>query len=288
MKTFLLLTRNYLCAAAMAFVGAAAVSPAQAEITTQAVTLYSPALDMQTTYIAALPSPMVAGQKYPVLYLLHGATGSYKDWMEKTTVSESLKNREMIVITPDGGKYGWYIDSPLQAKSQYASFITKDLRADVEKRFPARTDRQGRGIAGLSMGGHGALSLAAKNPGLYGSASSLSGILDISAHPQNWKLGEILGAQPEALDQWKANSVYYLAEAFTTAGVALRFDTGTEDTTGAVDDSRRFHEKLEELKVPHIYNEYPGKHNWEYWQDHIAEHLDFHEQVFQGGEDRGE
>lgn len=288
MKTVTTLSRKFCVAAAMFTVAVAAASPVQAEITTQTVSFYSPSLDTQTTYVAALPSPLVPGQKYPVLYLLHGATGSYKDWIEKTTVSESLKLRHMIVIMPDGGQYGWYVDSPLRAKSQYASLITKDLREDVEKRFPARTDRQGRGIAGLSMGGHGALSLAAKNPGLYESASSLSGILDIAAHPKNWRLSEILGAQPEALDQWKAHSVYHLAEAFTTAGVALRFDTGTEDTTGAVDDSRRFHKKLEELKVPHIYNEYPGKHNWEYWQDHISEHLDFHEQVFQGGEDRGE
>jgi S-formylglutathione hydrolase FrmB len=275
--------RSAIVAAAISCCGAG-----RAGVTTQTVTFHSKALDAQTTYIAALPSPLEPGRKYPVLYLLHGATGGYRDWTERTTLTEELDGRGMIVITPDGSKYGWYLDSEIDPASQYDTLISRDLVADVEKRFPARHDRGGRGIAGLSMGGHGALSLAAKHPDLYGSASSLSGILDIAAHPKNWSLDKILGKQPENLDRWKASSVYYLADRFTTAGVALLFDTGVKDETGAVDDARRLHTKLEELGVEHIYHEFPGKHDWKYWGEHIPEHLDFHEKVFKAGEDRGE
>jgi S-formylglutathione hydrolase FrmB len=258
---------------------------APAEVTTQTISFYSTALDAQTTYIAALPSPLEPGRSYPVLYLLHGATGSYLDWDEKSTLTEALDGRGMIVVMPDGGKYGWYLDSPLVPESQYDSAIARDLREEVEQRFPARKDRGGRGIAGLSMGGHGALSLAAKHPELYGSASSLSGILDIAAHPGKWQLDTILGAQPEHLDRWKQNSVYHLADRFTTAGVALLFDTGVMDKTGAVEDARKLHRKLEELGVKHTYREFPGTHSWDYWGKHITEHLDFHQQAFDSGED---
>src|SRR5690606_24907083 len=98
-----------------------------AGITTQTISFYSPALDRQTTYIAALPSLLETGKKYPVLYLLHGATGSYRDWTAKTTITEALNNRDMIVIMPDGGKYGWYLDSPVKSDSQYDTAISRDV-----------------------------------------------------------------------------------------------------------------------------------------------------------------
>lgn len=258
-----------------------AAEPACAGITTETISFHSDALDAQTTYIVALPSPIKPDHRYPVLYLLHGATGSYLDWTEKTTFTELLDGRDMIVVTPDGGEFGWYLDSKIKPESQYDSAISRDLIADVEKRFPVRTDRGGRGIAGLSMGGHGAITLAAKHPDLYGSASSMSGILDIVPHPKSWHLPDILGDQPEALPEWKRNSAYYLADVFTTANVALLFDTGTEDQTGAVSDSRQLHKRFEELGVQHTYREFPGIHNWNYWSAHIREHLDFHEKHFE-------
>jgi len=253
-----------------------------AGVTTKTITFKSQALDAVTTYVAALPDPLEPNHKYPVLYLLHGATGSYADWSTKTTVTQLLDGRDMIIVMPDGSAFGWYIDSKLKPQSQYDTAVSRDVVRDVEQRFPVRTDRAGRGICGLSMGGHGALSLAAKHPEEYGSASSLSGILDITDHPKNWQLPLILGDQNTSLQDWKANSVYYLANRFTTANVALLFDTGTADKTGAVRDNRRLDEKLTNLDVPHIYREFPGAHTWSYWSEHIPEHLDFHQAVFDG------
>lgn len=251
-----------------------------AAVTTRTVGLYSEALDAQTTYIVALPSRLEEGRKYPVLYVLHGATGSYRDWAEKTTVTEELESRDMILVFPDGSDFGWYIDSEIKPENQYESAVSRDVRLDVERRFPARTDRGGRGIAGLSMGGHGALSLAAKNPELYISASSLSGILDIAGHPGKWRLDEILGPQPEHVGRWKANSVYHLADRFTTAGISVLFDTGVADKTGAVEDARKLHERLKELGVDHTYREFSGRHDWVYWREHIGEHIEFHSNAF--------
>lgn len=253
---------------------------ARAATTTNTVSFHSTALDQETTYVVALPSPLEPNHVYPVLYLLHGATGNYKDWTERSTFTELLDGRDMIVVMPDGGTFAWYLDSQIQRESQRESLISRDLIQDVERRFPVIKSRGGRAIAGLSMGGHGALSLAAKHPDLYGSASSMSGILDITAHPGKWKLDDILGKQPEHTEEWKKHSVLHLADRFTTADVALLFDTGLGDTTGAVEDSRQLHKKLTVLKIPHVYNEHPGTHTWAYWNSRIGEHLDFHETSF--------
>lgn len=271
---------RYILLALFAWVAISTPNALCAEVTTETVSFRSRALDGETTYIAALPSPLEAGHVYPVLYLLHGATGSYKDWTEQSTFTQLLKGRDIIVIMPDGGTFGWYLDSKIKADSQFETMITQDLLQDVESRFPVAKDKAGRAIAGLSMGGHGALSLAAKHPDLFGSASSMSGIVDITAHPGKWKLDDILGTQPEHLDQWKQHSVLYMADRFVTAGVALLFDTGVGDETGAVVDNRNLDQKLTELNVPHVYREYPGKHNWAYWNGHIGQHLDFHEAQF--------
>jgi len=254
--------------------------PASARVTTQAVTMHSKALDKETTYIAALPDPLVSGKKYPVLYLLHGATGNYRDWIDKTTVTQALENRDMIVVMPDGDRYSWYLDSPVKSESRYDMAISRDLVNDVDSRFPTISDRSGRGIAGLSMGGHGALSLAAKHPEVYSSASSMSGILNVSDHPGKWGLNDILGLQPESLMNWRSNSVLFLADRFTTADVALLFDTGVGDNTGAVEDNRRTHEALANRKIAHLYREFPGIHDWKYWGGHIDEHLEFHDDNF--------
>lgn len=251
----------------------------RAGTTSQTVSFRSAALDRETTYIAVLPEPLLAGKRYPVLYLLHGAYGSYQDWTKNTSLTQVLRY-PMIVITPDGGPFGWYIDSKLTGGSNYESLIVRDLIADVDRRFPTRAVRASRGIAGLSMGGHGALSLAAKYPHLFISASSLSGILQLQAHPKEWQLPERLGPLPEAEAEWARHSVVDLAERFVTADVALLFDTGTSDSAAALPDNRRFHQRLRSLNVPHTYCEHPGSHDWEYWRQHLPRHLEFHAEAF--------
>lgn len=247
--------------------------------TTRTVSFRSTALDRETTYIAVLPEPLVPGKRYPVLFLLHGAYGGYRDWTGNTSLTEILRY-PMIVVTPDGGQFGWYLDSRITPGSNYETLITRDLIADVDSRFPTKSDRSGRGIAGLSMGGHGALSLAAKHPALFTSASSLSGILHLQAHPEDWQLPGRLGRLPEAKAEWARHSVLDLADRFTTANVALLFDTGTSDSAAALPDNRLVHRRLQELGVPHIYSEHPGNHDWTYWREHLPRHLDFHAEAF--------
>lgn len=260
----------------------AAVPASEARSTQTVHRFHAPSLGRKVAYIAITPDPMEPGRRYPVLYLLHGATGSYRDWTSNTSATALLAGRPLIVVTPDGGPYGWYADSRFLENSNYETFISRDLIADVDRRLPTIASREGRAIAGLSMGGHGALSLAAKHPDLFASASSMSGILNLRNHPKSWKLNEVFGELTDHEAEWRRHNVYDLAERFTTAGVRLLFDSGTSDTA-AIEDNRQVHRRLTDLGVPHDYREYPGAHTWKYWSDRLPEHVEFHSTTFRTG-----
>jgi lysophospholipase L1-like esterase/esterase/lipase superfamily enzyme len=184
----------------------------------------------------------------------------------------------MILVFPDGSDFGWYVDSPIEKESQYGTYIAKELVAFIDATFPTRADRTARAIMGLSMGGHGALLLTALNPDVFSSASSLSGILKISNHPGKWHIAGRLGDMKTHEQNWIDNSVWDQAERFQKANVKIMFDCGEKDTgTGAIGDSRQLHERLKELGVPHIWREFPGTHSWTYWQEHLPQHLNFHQ-----------
>src|SRR5690349_18218832 len=115
--------------------------------------------------------------RYPVLYLLHGLFGHYSDWLSRTNLADYAAHYRMIIVTPEGGD-NWYVDSATVPTDKYESYIIRELIPDVDMRFRTINDRRGRAIAGLSMGGYGALKFAIKNPGTFAFAASMSGALD--------------------------------------------------------------------------------------------------------------
>lgn len=240
----------------------------------------SAALGRRVTYAAYVPpasNDATEPERFPTLYILHGATGGHLDWPTRTRLASLAEEYRLVLVCPDGGEYGWYLDSPVDKASQYETYVTRDLLADVEARLPVLTSEKSRAIMGLSMGGHGALSLAARHPQLYASASSLSGILRLTNHPDYWELPELLGPVEERPERWAAVSVYDLADRFATNGVSILFDCGVDDTaTRAITDNRELHARLVELRIPHIWREHAGSHSWTYWDTHLPQHLAFH------------
>lgn len=242
------------------------------------ITHHSKTLNRQKNFYAYIPADAKPGERFPVLYVLHGAYGSYTDWVTRTNIEDLAENYRMILIFPDGGEFGWYVDSPIERASRYESYIVKELVPEIDRIFPTVASRDGRGIMGLSMGGHGAFLLAAKYPEIFGSASSMSGILKLTNHPDKWHIAGRLGKLEENRSVWEANSVWEQAERFKDKNVLLLFDCGTSDTvTGAIEDNRQLHQRLCELKIPHIWRELPGTHSWDYWQAQLEEHLNFHQ-----------
>src|SRR6266404_2867676 len=103
--------------------------------------------------------------RYPVIYLLHGLTGHYDNWTDKTKVAEYAKKHNFIIVTPEGDN-GWYTDSISTANDRYESYIIKELIPEIDKNYRTVLDRDHRAIAGLSMGGYGGLKFGLKYPEL--------------------------------------------------------------------------------------------------------------------------
>ncbi len=245
------------------------------------ITFKSKYLKKNTTFSIYIPSKASNKNPYPVLYILHGAWGSYKDWPSKTDVLKLAEKYKMIMVFPDGSQFGWYVDSPFDEKSQYESFIIKELIPLIDKTFPTIKSKYARGIMGLSMGGHGAITLVEKYPDIFGSASSLSGILKLTDHPEKWHITQKLGDYNKYPQNWAKNSAYELASNLKNKNIFILFDCGKKDTkTGAIFDNRKFHKRLLQLNIPHIWREFPGTHSWKYWNTHLPQHLNFHQACF--------
>ena len=246
--------------------------------------LYSEILGKEMRFSVYYPADFEPQKRYPVLYLLHGyagkESGNENSFNYKGIVPKALESCSMFVVVPDGG-VSWFLDSPY-TDSKYESYFIRELLPFIDEKFPTLPDRQHRGICGVSMGGHGALTLAFKNPELFGSASSLSGILDILRHQNQWNLAQLLGPLETNRAVWEANSALQLSRQWAgTPPIALFIDCGLNDY--ALQENRDFHRTLQELKIPHLYAENPGGHTMEYWYDdgHLAEHLAFHNKMFQ-------
>jgi S-formylglutathione hydrolase FrmB/lysophospholipase L1-like esterase len=235
-------------------------------------------LGTEKMYNIYLPEPRTDEERFPVLYVLHGKYGDYTDWVKRGGAAEAAQKYRMILVIPDGGPFSWYLDSPLMADSQYESYISEELVSYIDQNYPTLATRDARGVMGLSMGGHGALLMALDHPDVFGSASSLSGILKLTNHPYREDVIERLGPWRENMDRWEQNSVYDRAADFEDADVRILFDSGVDDNaTGAIWDGRLLHEKLVKLGIPHIWREHAGTHSWDYWKSHLPEHLNFHQ-----------
>jgi putative tributyrin esterase len=219
--------------------------------------------------------------RYPVLFLLHGFSGHYSDWVTRTNLADYAAEYRMIVVTPEGND-GWYTDSAGVAADKYESYILQELIPDVDKRFRTIQTRYARGIAGLSMGGYGALKFGLKSPGTFAFVGSISGAL---AAPQ-WTEDDLKNLKairdsvfsvygPMGSETRRKNDIFEITRGLTTARVAalpyFYLDCGTEDFL--VDMNQKFAALLREKKIPHEFRELPGNHNWEYWDQQVREVL---------------
>lgn len=219
------------------------------------------------------------GEKKPVLYLLHGATGNYKDWATKAPLVKKYANDfDIIIVCPDGGFTSWYFDSPIDSTMKYETYVSKELIEAVDKNYNTFANKNNRAITGLSMGGHGALYLAFKHQDVWGATGSMSGGVDIRPFPNNWDIKKRLGTYPENKENWEKNSVINLVYLLD-GDLKIIIDCGYDDFF--FDDNKRLHEKLVERNIKHDYIERPGVHNWDYWANAIKYQLVFFNDFFE-------
>ena len=236
---------------------------------------FSPSLQKQVGCNVIIPELPGHDGPFPVFYLLHGLSDDYTMWQRKTSIGRYVQMLPLMIVMPDGGR-GFYTDA--KAGFAYESAIVKDLVSFVDKTFHTVAHKAGRAIGGLSMGGYGAIKLALKYPELFASANGHSGAYGF-AHG-SWRAEEsefqrITGENPVG----GPDDVFALAEKFAPRTnraqmPALRLDCGTSDFL--LDQNREFHAHLQNLGIPHEYAEFPGAHDWSYWDKHIQKSLRFH------------
>ncbi|HKG98268.1 MAG TPA: alpha/beta hydrolase family protein, partial [Pyrinomonadaceae bacterium] len=217
--------------------------------------------------------------RYPVLYLLHGLTGHYSDWVARTNVADYAATYRMIVITPEGNA-GWYTDSTI-GTDKYESYILNELIPDVQQRYRTIEARYGRSIAGLSMGGYGAIKFGLKSPATFVFAASMSGVFNVTRltekeTPESW-IESLKLFGPAGSETRRANDPFEMIEKVTPARVSalpyFYFDCGTEDLLLIFHSNRELAALMVEKKIPHEYRQLPGDHSWAYWDRQVQEIL---------------
>ncbi|MEV4313967.1 alpha/beta hydrolase family protein [Actinocrispum sp. NPDC049592] len=253
------------------------------------ITIDSPALGAAVPVRLLLPPGWTPGssRSWPVLYLLHGAGDDYTSWTRSTDVSALVQQQEMLVVMPSGGRDGFYSD--WRTGQHWETFHLTEMLPIIERGYGASGTRV---IAGLSMGGFGAMSYAARHPGMFQAAASYSGLLHTRQSARSTSLiqGVLVkdGYDPFALwgdpivnaAVWAGHNPYDLADRLL--GIPLYVacgdgQVGPLDPPGALpdfaiepvcrDQSTAFIQRVRQLGGTVTANIYsPGTHNWGWWQ----------------------
>ncbi len=215
--------------------------------------------------------------RFPVIYLLHGLTGHFSNWTDKTKLASYAQKHNFIIVTPEGND-GWYSDSGSVATDKYESYIVKELIPEIDKNYRTVADRKGRVIAGLSMGGYGGLKFGLKYPEMFSLAGSFSGALGVTSFPNgsdafSKTIIAVFGTADS--ETRKGNDLFGLVKGLTPEKAKtlpfLYVDCGTEDFL--FQNNRDFIQLLVEKKIPHEFRQLPGGHNWAYWDSQVQEFL---------------
>lgn len=260
---------------------------ANGQQTTSVVTVpfKSTLVQRELPYNVVLPpgysNPANNSVRYPVLYLLHGWSGHYSDWTSRTKLSQYAAHYRLLIVTPEGND-GWYTDSAGTPADKYETYIVQELIPDVQRRFRAAEIRDGRAIAGLSMGGYGALKFAVKYPELFAFSASMSGALDAASWTAQdlrnltaiaRSLTSVFGQSdsPTRLNNDLSKLFLNVAEDKLKTLPYLYLDCGTEDPL--VGSTRSLSDLLIRRKIPHEVRLLPGNHGWKYWDQQVEEVL---------------
>ena len=271
-------------------------SAVQAQTASQSVSKFtgeekldSRLMSRKMSYRVNLPTnyDKAKGNRYAVVYLLHGLTGHFNDWTDKTKLAEYASKRDFIVVTPEGGN-GWYSDSATAVNDKYESYIVQELIPEIDKKYRTISDRQHRAIAGLSMGGYGSLKFGLKYPEKFVLIGSFSGALGAASWSDKtlgngWKvvtdsIMSVYGA--EESQTRKDNDIYKIVKEMSPEKAKnlpfIYVDCGTED--GLIQQNRDFAAILLEKKIPHEFRQLPGKHDWIFWNSQVEEFFELSDQ----------
>ena len=253
----------------------------QARLGVQEMKIHSAILGREVKFNLLLPQDYEGSElRYPVLYLLHGSYDNHQSWNEKSGAAAYLSTLPMIVVMPDAGMTR-YINSP--GLGRYEDFFLQELVPHIETNFRALQKREGRALCGLSMGGYGAWRLGLNAPQTFVATASLSGsfawgeVLFDDAQYKERALQLYKGDGEQQRQMFINDRIWPLVEKNFVEekwnGPALYFSIGTSDFLRPANLVLRG--RLEDKKIPFVYAESPGAHEWNYWDTHLREALSF-------------
>ncbi|PWH06112.1 esterase [Brachybacterium endophyticum] len=227
----------------------------------------------RATAPAAGPPGGATGQpEVPVLYLLHGLSDDCTIWERRTSIERYASERGIAVVMPEVRR-SFYTDEAVGEK--YWTFVSEELPALVARTFRISRAREDSFVAGLSMGGFGALKLALNHPGRFAAAASLSGVtdpgaIDLSGHEGHlarriWDGRSIEGTPDDLMGLLRSADPDALPQLF--------LDCGTEDRL--VTQNQAFIELAEERSIDLTSRLRTGEHEWGFWDQGIQDVLDW-------------
>ena len=279
---------------AAAVIAAAAICAGQANaagIVEYGLEAPSPTLGRPIAYAVYKPFPAPPeGERWPVVYLLHGLGGADGDWFTWGNLGPILDQAladgripPMMVVAPDGGD-SWYVDNPdAGGQGLIDTAFATDLVAAIDARFPTASCREGRAIGGVSMGGVGALLQVINHPDTYVAAMGFSAALHrpmLANDPRgNWLPGLYGSVFGRPFDAARFNA----ANAFTLAASVRRMDEkpdfyltiGDADFPDLIEANAAFHNLLVTTKADTSLRIGAGRHYWDSWQQAIIPALEW-------------
>jgi putative tributyrin esterase len=246
----------------------AAQNKVMAGDTVESNSFFSTALAREMPYQVVLPAGYSGSQeRYPVLYLLHGWQGDETNFISLTHLVQDAAAYKLIVVTPRA-ENSWYVNSATRAKDRYADYVFQDLIAEVDAHYRTIASPHERAVAGISMGGYGALLFSLRHPGAFAFAASISGAF----------------AGPSGIESVMPQLKPSTDEAFGAAGSTTRRQNDVDTLVGAADhtqqpyfflecgasdpllpSNRRVVEELSSHGFAYEYHELPGAHTWPFW-----------------------
>lgn len=249
----------------------------------------SAALGRALAYSLYLPDGWSTdGPPVPAIYLLHGHGGGENDYLNAAAL-EATADRliadgtlpPVLIVLPDGGN-SWYVDAR-DAAGAVASALRDDLPSHVEARWNARTDRGGRAVAGLSMGGFGALRLAFFHPDRYAAVAAMSPAVFVpgtfDAPPNPMQVGMFAGAFGTPFDEARLERESPFAALDALAGhpapPPVFLTVGDDDGFGLEIGTMALAIALKARGLPVEIRVLDGDHTWPFWREQLPEVLRF-------------
>jgi S-formylglutathione hydrolase FrmB len=247
---------------------------------TDSIIIESKILNKQVKCLVYIPKT-INTENRNILYLLHGAFGNHKQWIEQGNLKSIIDSipsfKNCIILMPDAGMTYYMNDE--DKKCMYEDFFIYELMTDFEKKYKCGQSKEKRIIAGLSMGGFGALLYSFHHPELFAACFAFSPgirtneeIINLKKEEYGIRYGFKYADEPQKRinNHWNKNSLIFLSDSLSKevlSSTKLFIDIGDDDYL--YKGNMQLYINLKNRKIPFEFRIRNGEHNWDYWQESI-------------------